>query len=124
MQLFTALTALVLLIHLAWILWVLFGWIATRHRLYLAWLHIGSLLWGICVEAGPWPCPLTLLEQRLESDAGSASYQGSFLIHYLEAFVYPDVSPLLLAWLGSAVCLAILAVHASRFWRDRRGYGN
>lgn len=121
MSLFTVLTGLVLLIHAAWIVWVIFGWLVTPYRPWLRWLHIGSVIWGICVEAGPWPCPLTILEQKLESRTGSVSYQGSFIIHYLEAFIYPDVSPQLLTWFGSAVCIAILAIHGGRFWRDRRG---
>ena len=74
MKVFTIFTELVLLFHLAWIAWVLFGWLFTRNRRLLTWLHIASVLWGICVEAGPWPCPLTLLEQKLESQANLASY--------------------------------------------------
>lgn len=119
MKVFTILAELVLLFHLAWIVWILFGWLVTRNRPLLAWLHIASVLWGICVEAGPWPCPLTLLEQKLESDAGAASYEGSFLIHYLEAFVYPDVSPRFLTWFGSAVCIAILMIYVRRFFLSR-----
>lgn len=119
MRLFTALAVLVLLIHLFWLVWILSGWIVTRHRPWLGWLHIGSLLWGIWAEVGPWPCPLTILEQMLERHAGSASYRGSFMIHYLEAIIYPDVPPQLLTWVGSAVCVAILAIHGRRFWHDR-----
>lgn len=123
MRLFAALAALVLLIHLAWILWVLFGWLLTRHRPILAWIHIASLIWGVCVEAGPWPCPLTFVEQWLESRAGSGSYRGSFIVHYLDAIVYPDVPAQLLAWIGSGVCIAILGIYAVRLWRDRRAGG-
>lgn len=119
MRLFATLAALVLFLHLLWIVWVLFGWMLTRHRPVLAWIHIASLIWGVCVEAGPWPCPLTLLEQWLESRAGSGSYQGGFIVHYLDAIVYPDVSPQLLTWVGSGVCVAILAIYVVRFWRDR-----
>lgn len=117
MRLFSTLAAFVLFIHLVWILWVLFGWLLTRHRPILTSIHIASLVWGVCVEAGPWPCPLTLVEQWLESRAGSGSYQGGFMVHYLDAIVYPDVSAQLLAWIGSGVCVAILAIYAVRFWR-------
>lgn len=120
MRLFAALAGLVLFFHLVWIAWVLFGWLITRHRPILAWIHIASLIWGVCVEAGPWPCPLTLLEQWLETGAGSGSYQGGFIVHYLDAIVYPDVSPELPAWIGSGVCIAILAIYVVRFRRDRR----
>jgi len=71
------------------------------------------------MEVGPWPCPLTIAEQWLRRGAGPASYQGSFLIHYLEIVVYPDVSPELLAWAGSGVCLLILGIHARRYAAPR-----
>jgi hypothetical protein len=120
MRLFAVLASLVLLLHLAWIAWILLGWLVTRTRRWLRWLHIGSLLWAICVEAGPWPCPLTLFEQWLDGRAGSGAYQGSFIVHYLETFIYPDVPQWLLTWFGPVVCVAILAIHGRRFWRDWR----
>ena len=90
MRLFEVLAELVLLIHLLWILWVILGWIVTRNRLLLRWFHIGSLLWGILTEAGPFrPCPLTIAEQWLQRRAGPVSYQGSFLSHYLEIVIDP-----------------------------------
>ena len=118
MRLFAVLASLVLLMHLAWIVWILLGWLVTRKRPWLRWAHIVSLLWAICVEAGPWPCPLTILEQSLEVRAGSGTYQGSFIVHYLEAFIYPDVPAWLLTWFGPVVCVAVLAIHGRRFWMD------
>jgi len=127
MQPFAVLAALVLLAHLLWILWVIFGWTLTRHRPLLTVLHVLSLAWGIAVEAGPWPCPLTLAEQSLEARAGSSPYRGSFIVHYLDALVYPDVPEALLTWLGTGVCILILAIYANRFRRavhDRRRSGD
>ena len=117
MSLFATLAALALIAHLLWIAWVLAGWLFTAHRRWLRWIHIVSLLWAIAVEAGPWPCPLTIAEQWLESKAGEAAYQGSFIVHYLEAFIYPDVPQWLLTWFGPVVCGAILAIHARRMWK-------
>ena len=79
MRLVGVLAVLVLLIHVFWILWVVLGWILTCSRPSLRWFHIGSLLWGILMEVGPWPCPLTIAEQWLQRRAGSAEYEGSFL---------------------------------------------
>ena len=62
MRLFEVLAELVLLVHLLWILWVILGWRVTRNRRLFACLHIGSLFWGIAMEVGPWPCPLTITE--------------------------------------------------------------
>ncbi len=47
------------------------------------------------MEFALWPCPLTVAEQYFESRAGLPLYQGSFLVHYLDATVKPIPSP---AW--------------------------
>ena len=109
---------LVLALHLAWILWVIFGAIWTDGHRWLTAFHIVSLLWGIAVEIGPWPCPLTIAEQFLQHKAGVAPYRGSFLLHYLGLIVYPNISVLLLTICGVAVCAANLATYARR-WRVR-----
>ncbi len=116
-SMFAFFAALVLLAHLVWILLVIFGGLWTRGRPVLTGLHVASLIWGVIVELGPWPCPLTLAEQFLEMRAGIDPYRGGFLVHYLDRMVYPDLPELLLAVLGVAVCAANLAIYA---WRCRR----
>lgn len=107
-------------LHALFILWVIGGAWLTVRRPWLAAAHIASLVWGVVVEVGPWPCPLTILEQRLETAAGAASYHGAFLLHYLQALVYPDLSAGLLIAGAVAVCLANLAVYGHRFTRASR----
>ena len=114
---FHLLAVLVLILHLLFIGWVLLGWLLTRRRPWLRWLHIISLLYGIAIETGPWPCPLTLLENYFLERAGIAPYHEPFLVHYLEAVVYPDVSPALLTWCAVAACGFILAIYVQRFRR-------
>jgi hypothetical protein len=109
------LAAVVLAVHLTWIVWVFFGWLVARNRPMLRWFHFGSLIYGIFIEIAPWPCPLTLLEQRLESEARVAVYREPFLVHYLEAAVYPDVPERALVSLAVAVCIVNLYLHARRF---------
>lgn len=105
---------LMLVLHLAWILWVIFGAFWTAGRRWLTAFHIASLLWGITVEIGPWPCPLTMAEDFFQRLAGSAPYRGGFLLHYISSLVYPNVSVTLLTICGIAVCIANLAIYA---WR-------
>ena len=44
--------------------------------------------------------PLTVLENWLEAKAGVQPYQGGFLLHYLDKFVYPDISATVLTIAG------------------------
>ena len=114
------LVILILVLHLAWILWVIFGAFWTSGRRWLTAFHLASLVWGIVVETGPWPCPLTMAEGFFQVRAGLAPYRGSFLLHYVGLIVYPNVSVRLLIVCGLAVCAANLAVYAWRAWRALR----
>lgn len=118
--LYSLLAALALILHLVWILWVVFGAFLTRGRRVLSWVHIGSLLYGVVIELGPWPCPLTLAEQHFLLKAGRASYEGSFLVHYLERLVYPDVRAEWLIAGAALVCAVNLGIYARR--RRRGGW--
>jgi Protein of Unknown function (DUF2784) len=107
----------VLMIHLTWILWVIFGWLICRDRPWLRWLHFAALIYGVFIEVAPWPCPLTLLEQYLEALAGIAPYRGPFVVHYLDALIYPDVPDGVLISLAVAVCAANMWLHIGRLRR-------
>jgi hypothetical protein len=115
----SALAACVLAAHLLFILWVVFGALLVRFRPWLRWVHIPCLIWGVLVELLLWPCPLTLLENWLEVHAGVQPYQGGFLLHYLDATVYPNVSPALLTVAGVVVCGFNLGVYVWFFARER-----
>src|SRR5579863_4562621 len=109
----------VLALHLLFILWVIFGAALTRRRPLLTALHLASLIWGVLVEILPWTCPLSLAEIWLERRAGLHAYSGSFLLHYLDALVYPDVPPLVLSIAAVVVCGANLLIYFNRrrCWR-------
>ena len=107
----------VLLLHLGWLVFVIFGGLITRGRPVLTALHIASLIWGIAVEVGPWPCPLTSAEQYLQAKAGMTPYKESFLVHYLDRLVYPDVNPAALMAGGVAVCVFNLSIYVRRALR-------
>jgi hypothetical protein len=121
---YTTLAIGVLFLHVLFILWVIFGAFFTRSRPVLAWLHIASLVWGVFTEVAPWPCPLTIVEVWLESRAGVEPYQGGFLLHYLDALVYANISGAVLTIAGVAVCVLNLAVYARRSWQAKRRCGS
>jgi hypothetical protein len=111
-----AAAAIVLAVHLLWILWVIFGAFWTRGHPFLTAFHLASLVWGIIVELAPLDCPLTLVEQFFEAEAGVNPYSGGFLVHCLDRVVYPDVSESLLVYIGVAVCVVNLLIYARRLW--------
>lgn len=105
---------LILFAHLVWILLVIFGALWTRGRPGWTTLHVLALLWGIAVELGPWPCPLTLAESYIEVHAGLAAYQGGFLLHYLDALIYPNLPGWAISLGGTAVCVFNLGIYGRR----------
>ena len=111
------LATLVLFVHLLWLALVVVGAFFTRGRPLWAALHILALLWGIAVELSPWPCPLTLMENYFESRAGITPYRGGFLLHYLDAIVYPDLPGLAVTLAGVAVCALNLGIYGWRLGR-------
>jgi hypothetical protein len=117
---YIALATGVLFLHVLFILWVILGGLLTRSRPWLRWFHIVSLLWGILVEVLPWPCPLTILEDRWERQAGIQPYQGGFLLHYLDALVYPNISATLLMIVSVAICALNLGFYVRQFLRRRK----
>ncbi len=116
---YSVLAVVALLVHALFILWVIFGAFLTRSRPLLRWLHIASLLWGIATELLPWPCPLTVLENWLETKAGVEPYQGGFLLHYLDKIVYPDISATTLTIAAVIVCALNLAFYGRKMWIAR-----
>lgn len=120
-SLVSALASLVLLAHLLWIVLVIFGALWTRGRPIWSAVHIAALAWAIAVEAGPWSCPLTLAEQYFEARTGITPYQGSFLVHWLDAIVYPNLPGWAITIAGVAVCAVNLAIYLRRWfaWRQR-----
>jgi len=116
---YSALATVVLLVHALFILWVVFGAFFTRSRPVLRGLHIASLIWGMLIELFLWPCPLTLLEQWFERNAGIEPYQGGFLLHYLDKLVYPDISAQTLTIAGLLVCVLNLSLYGRQMWTAR-----
>lgn len=104
------------LLHLGFILLVIFGALWTRHRPFWTAAHLVALLWGIIVEIGPLPCPLTLLEMYFERRAGVPEIQGSYLLHCIDAVIYPNAPYWVIAVCGVTVCGMNLAVYAWRGW--------
>lgn len=118
-ELYRACAIAVLAVHAAYIGAVVLGVFFTRGRPRLAAAHVAALAWGVCVEAFDFWCPLTMLENRLEARGGVSPYGGPFLLHYLDALVYPNLSATLLTAGSVAFCVFNLFIYARRFLNHR-----
>lgn len=121
-EIYLSLADIVLATHLAFIGWVMFGALLTRGRPRIALVHVVTLLYGIVVEVNTLVCPLTLAENWCEARAGVMPYHGPFLLHYLDAVVYPNLPAWLLIASGVAVCIFNLGVYTLR-WRQHHSLG-
>jgi hypothetical protein len=118
--LYSLLATFALFVHVLFIVWVVFGAFVARSRPVLQGLHIASLIWGVLTEVLPWPCPLTVVEDWLEQRAGVEPYEGGFLLHYLDKFVYPDVPASALTIAAIIVCALNMAFYGWLMWNRRR----
>lgn len=108
---------LIVAVHAVYLFGVIFGALGTRGRPVWTAVHVVALLWGIIVEVGPWPCPLTMAEEYFMARTPYAAYQHSHLLHFLDAIVYPDLPGALVACAGVAICGLNLGIYGRRIWR-------
>ena len=88
-MLFHGLVISILISHLAFILFVVLGGLLVFRWQKMALIHIPAFIWGALIEFAGWICPLTLLEMKLRSLGGMATYQGGFIEKYLLSIIYP-----------------------------------
>jgi len=97
----------IIVVHFLFILFMLLGFLLTAYALvfrqkFFDWwlfrsLHLLGIFYVSSLSILGKYCPLTILENelRLRYEASSV-YSGSFIGHYLERLVYPDVNPLII----------------------------
>jgi len=120
-MLYKIIADIIVVLHFIWIIFMLLGFFLTiygffRKEFFDWWLFrslhlLGILFVGIITFLRRF-CPLTILENlsRVKYDPESA-YPGSFIIHYIESLVYPDVNQTLLRITTILVSVFVLAVY-------------
>lgn len=91
---------MVLILHFAVVVFIVGGLVLimvgnsqTWHWVNALWLRLTHLTAILTVVAEAWfgiPCPLTLLESWLRAKERIAMYNGSFIEHWLQRFLYYD----------------------------------
>ena len=105
-MLYKILADAIVVIHFVWILLMLAGFIFTLcgffwkgffDRWLFRTLHLCGIAYVSLLAIMGKYCPLTIWENALRAkyDPG-LTYAGSFMIHYVEKIVYPDVDPLII----------------------------
>jgi hypothetical protein len=107
---------LIVFIHFTWILFMLYGFIRTAYtaviyfrtgqtekakKFFNRWIfrtvHVCGIFYVGLLTVLREFCPLTIAENTLRSRHDpTLTYPGSFMVHYIERFVYPDVNPMLI----------------------------
>ena len=111
-------------LHLLWILFMLAGvalilWGILFKRIILNWfwfrtLHLAGIIYVGALSIQGKLCPLTTWENQLRAKSDPASaYTGSFIIHYIEKIVYPEVDPVLLKM--ATISLGVFTILAFLF---------
>lgn len=106
-------------VHFLFIVFILCGFVFNLYGIlfnrklldcfYLRTLHLAGIIFVFSLEAEGKYCPLTLLENHFYIKSGSSpAYAGSFIIHYLEKLIYPDVNPMLIIIPTGALTAATL----------------
>ena len=97
----------IIVVHFLFILFMLLGFLLTAYALvfwqkFFDWwlfrsLHLLGIFYVSSLSILGKYCPLTILENelRLRHEVSSV-YSGSFIVHYLERLIYPDVNPLVI----------------------------
>lgn len=125
---------LIVFIHFTWILFMIYGFIRTAYtaviyfrpsqtekakKFFNRWIfrtvHVCGILFVASLAVLRKFCPLTVIENILKyRHDPSLTYPGSFMIHYIERFVYPNVNPILLITatvIVAAFTLLIFVIH-------------
>jgi uncharacterized membrane protein required for colicin V production len=104
-MLYKILADITVLIHFSWILFLIFGALLGVKNNAVKIFHISGLVFAFVIQVFDWYCPLTHLEFWLRSKYDPAlTYTGSFIIHYMEAIVYIELSRYLILIITIFLC--------------------
>ena len=117
-MLYSILANITLGLHSLWIVFLVIGGLWGRKRLSVGAVHVLGLAFAVVMQVAGWYSTHTQLGVWLRRrQSPGTGYEGSFIIQYLERFVYPDVPLRLVFVLTIVLCLFNLFLYGARFVR-------
>ncbi len=114
----------IVVIHFLWIIFIIAGFVLTliafRWRQLFNWfwlrtIHLAGIVFVGAIGLLGRSCPLTVWEAALrERRDPNATYAGSFIVHWIEQVVYPNVSPLVVTLPAITAAVATLVIYILR----------
>ncbi len=108
----------VLVLHLGVVLFIVAGLVLVLvgnlrgwqwvNRRWFRLAHLGAIVYVVVQAWLGRLCPLTTLEQWLRERAGSATYGGSFVEHWVQRVLYYDAPPWVFTLVYTAFGLLVL----------------
>ena len=108
-------------LHAAFVAFVVLGGLLALRFRWVAAAHLPAALWGVVIEAGGFPCPLTPLEWWLRDAAGETGHGGGFIDTHLMGLLYPAGLTRATQWALAALLLAGNGVIYAIWLKRRRG---
>ncbi|TFH64249.1 MAG: DUF2784 domain-containing protein [Candidatus Zixiibacteriota bacterium] len=114
----------IVVIHFLWIIFMIAGFVLTaaafRWRKLFDWfwlrtIHLAGIVFVAMIGVLGTYCPLTVWESALrERNDPSAAHAGSFIVHWIERVVYPNMSPLAVTLPVIAAAVVTLIIYVIR----------
>ena len=105
---FKILAETLVVIHFIWILFMFAGFFVAIIGFWLRKLfelcvfrtiHVCGIVYVSVLAVSGRYCPLTIWENALRNKYSTQStYPGSFIVHYVEKLVYPDIDPMVVVF--------------------------
>jgi len=105
-MLYKIIADIIVVVHFGWVLFMLLGFVLSLWgffwREFFNWwlfriLHLFGIVYVVLLAVLRQYCPLTILENTLRARYNPIlTYPGSFIVHYINRLIYPDVNPLIL----------------------------
>lgn len=115
-MIYKILADIIVILHFLWIVFLITGAFFSKKFKFLKYFHVGGLAFAILIQIFDWYCPLTHLETWLRAKHDpSLSYEGSFIVYYLEKLIYIEVSQ----WIIFALTVLLVVLNYFFYIRKR-----